>query len=151
VKSSSDSNTSLVLNEEALVSEDYDPLVPNSVPTSLFSFLSNSIHSFAHLAMPFAIQTWLGLANITATASTGNNVGTESRQIALLQSLDRSYDSIVSTNHISYRASKAQGSALITLTEKGFIDQNHPFYSTLISLKKDIRVSYVLLFFLFGI
>jgi len=75
------------------------------------SFIKQSLAAYAHLALPFASDAHE--IAIKATSSTEREV---LHQIA---DLDARYEAMT-LNHITRRASKAQGVALLTLFSKGF-------------------------------
>jgi urease accessory protein len=87
---------------------------PSNVPANIqatVSFIKQSLAAYAHLALPFAADAH----EVATNASTLTEVDT----IHQLQELDGRYEAMT-LNHITRRASKAQGVALLTLFSKGF-------------------------------
>ena len=84
---------------------------PSNVPANIqatVSFIKQSLAAYAHLALPFAADAH----EVTVHA-------TEIDTLHQLQGLDGRYEAMT-LNHITRRASKAQGVALLTLFSKGF-------------------------------
>ena len=78
---------------------------------SLREFLSHNIHTFAHSA------------GITATTAFDALLSDDvSEVVKKIQDIDMFYDACT-TNHIAKRASKAQGSAYLTLATRAFGDK----------------------------
>ena len=84
--------------------------IPANVEATL-TFINQSLAAYARLALPFASDAH----DIAVNAS----VSTERDVLHHLQELDRRYESMT-LNHVTRRASKAQGVALLTLLSKGF-------------------------------
>lgn len=86
------------------------PKVPVNVQ-SIIAFIQQSLAAYAHLALPFA-------ADAHEVAVQASEL-TEGDTLHQLQELDGRYEAMT-LNHITRRASKAQGVALLTLFSKGF-------------------------------
>lgn len=87
---------------------------PSNVPANIqatVSFIKQSLAAYAHLALPFAADAH----EVAVHASALTEVDT----LHQLQELDGRYEAMT-LNHITRRASKAQGVALLTLFSKGF-------------------------------
>jgi urease accessory protein len=87
---------------------------PSNVPANIqatVSFIKQSLAAYAHLALPFAADAH----EIAVHASALTGIDT----LHQLQELDGRYEAMT-LNHITKRASKAQGVALLTLFSKGF-------------------------------
>ncbi|KAJ3174697.1 hypothetical protein HDU87_006946 [Geranomyces variabilis] len=76
--------------------------------TSLLPYVRASLHSYAHASLPFVRDVWACLDGLD-TAEAGHE-----------GSVDQNCDSLIGTNHIARRASRAQGAAYLTLAIRGF-------------------------------
>lgn len=83
----------------------------SQAPASIVGFIRDSLAAYARLALPFASDAHNTMENAVEKGKDAT--------IAGLQALDRHYEAM-SLNHITRRASKAQGVALLTLFSKGF-------------------------------
>jgi len=86
------------------------PKAPTSIQATV-TFIKQSLAAYARLALPFASDAH----TVTASATTS----TEESILNQLYELDTRYEAMT-LNHITRRASKAQGVALLTLFSKGF-------------------------------
>ncbi|KAG8812678.1 hypothetical protein FRC17_001909, partial [Serendipita sp. 399] len=75
------------------------------------TFIEESLAAYARLALPFVSDTH--------SLIIGHPTATDEELLARLQTLDQRYEAMT-LNHITRRASKAQGVALLTLFSKGF-------------------------------
>ena len=82
----------------------------SQAPVSILGFIKDSLAAYARLALPFASD---------AHAIMEDALESSKDPALALQTLDRHYEAM-SLNHITRRASKAQGVALLTLFSKGF-------------------------------
>lgn len=90
--------------------------LPTSSPagSDILTFLRNSVDTYARSALPFARDAH----RIAAAYASGKTVGLDVA-LATLARLDALYDAST-LNHVTRRASCAQGAALLTLYTKGF-------------------------------
>ncbi|KAJ3045601.1 hypothetical protein HK097_001179 [Rhizophlyctis rosea] len=82
---------------------------------SLISFISTSLHNLAHSSIPYVRSAWSCLDS----DSMQNSDTPPSEE---LLRLDKLYDALTGSNHVARRASIAQGSAYLTVMERGFVD-----------------------------
>ncbi|KAG8959642.1 hypothetical protein FRC03_007672 [Tulasnella sp. 419] len=90
------------------------PQIPHLVRLTI-NFVRDSLHSYSHSSLPF-------IRCVHETLDQGKGGATGERKEAVLKEitdLDNLYE-IMTLNHVSRRASKAQGVALLTLFSKGF-------------------------------
>jgi urease accessory protein len=90
--------------------------LPTASPagSDILSFLRNSVDTYARSALPFARD-----AHRIAAAYTSGKIAGLDVALAMLARLDALYDAST-LNHVTRRASCAQGAALLTLYTKGF-------------------------------
>ncbi|CAE6433287.1 unnamed protein product [Rhizoctonia solani] len=84
----------------------------STAPESTINFMRDNLHSYAHSAIPFVQHANRIMDNYKAT-------GDDTDALNRLLELDDLYDKMT-LNHVSRRASKTQGVALLTLYSKGF-------------------------------
>ncbi|CEL63675.1 putative urease accessory protein UreF-like OS=Schizosaccharomyces pombe (strain 972 / ATCC 24843) GN=SPAC29A4,13 PE=3 SV=1 [Rhizoctonia solani AG-1 IB] len=84
----------------------------STVPESTINFMRDSLHSYAHGAIPFVHHANRIMENFKST-------GDDSDALNRLLELDDLYDKMT-LNHVTRRASKSQGVALLTLYSRGF-------------------------------
>ncbi|KAG8849831.1 hypothetical protein FRB91_009585 [Serendipita sp. 411] len=84
--------------------------IPQGIQATLV-FIEQSLAAYARLSLPFVSDTHSLIVNETAA--------TNEKLLVALQSFDQRYEAMT-LNHITRRASKAQGVALLTLFSKGF-------------------------------
>jgi len=84
------------------------------VGSDILAFLRNSVDTYARSALPFARD-----AHRTAAAYVSGKIAGLGVALATLARLDALYDAST-LNHVTRRASCAQGAALLTLYTKGF-------------------------------
>ena len=82
--------------------------------SDILTFLRNSVDTYARSALPFARD-----AHRTAATYASGKIATLDVALATLARLDALYDAST-LNHVTRRASCAQGAALLTLYTKGF-------------------------------
>ncbi|KAH0839808.1 hypothetical protein J3R83DRAFT_753 [Lanmaoa asiatica] len=102
---------------------------------ALIGFIHDSLHSYAHAALPVVSDAHRIVAPLSTTPA--EPVGDP---LASLMSLDAFYESIT-PNHVARRASTSQGVALLTLYSKAFAPppNTHPVASLVDQLKLAIR------------
>jgi urease accessory protein len=90
--------------------------LPTSNPagSDIFAFLGNSVDTYARSALPFARD-----AHRVTAAYASKQIVELDQALAVLARLDALYDAST-LNHVTRRASCAQGAALLTLYTKGF-------------------------------
>lgn len=84
---------------------------PTNIQATL-DFIRESLSAYARIALPFSTEAHSITSESTIKLS-------ETTALSRLQLLDRQYETMT-LNHITRRASKAQGVALLTLFSKGF-------------------------------
>ncbi|KAJ4484543.1 hypothetical protein C8R41DRAFT_733948, partial [Lentinula lateritia] len=97
------------------------------------SFMSDSISAYARSALPFVSDVHRVVRGVT----TGESSNSE-RYLQKIQDLDDLYD-VMTLNHVTKRASKSQGVALLTLYSKGFSES--PYSSTSPSMSTSTSTS----------
>lgn len=90
-------------------------LLPPSKTDGTLAFVQDSLHNHAHSALPFTSDAHR-LVSVLSESSTQSRID---QALAALITLDRSYESIT-LNHVTRRASTAQGAALLTLHARAF-------------------------------
>lgn len=102
--------------------------------TPLLAFVHDSLHSYAHSALPVVSDAHRIMSTVTA-----EHVNLRGPLDALV-SLDAFYESIT-LNHVARRASTSQGVALLTLYSKAFAPAHspHPAASLVDQLKLAVR------------
>ncbi|KAG8218523.1 hypothetical protein J3R82DRAFT_4162 [Butyriboletus roseoflavus] len=108
--------------------------------TALLGFIHDSLHSYAHTALPVVSDAHRIVAPLSTTPAEPINLRDP---LAALMSLDACYESIM-LSHIARRASTAQGVALLTLYSKAFappssFPNTHPVAFLVDQLKLAIR------------
>ncbi|KAI0258598.1 UreF-domain-containing protein [Gloeopeniophorella convolvens] len=88
--------------------------VPGPAGADTLAFLRSSVDTYARSALPFARD-----AHRVAAAYASGDVGELGSALAALARVDALYDAST-LNHVTRRASCAQGAALLTLYTKGF-------------------------------
>ncbi|KAJ3860708.1 hypothetical protein EV359DRAFT_48624 [Lentinula novae-zelandiae] len=101
------------------------------------SFMSDSISAYARSALPFVSDVHrVVTTGEDATIDVDDDVegpSNSERYLQKIQDLDDLYD-VMTLNHVTRRASKSQGVALLTLYSKGFSESPYSSTSTLPSL-----------------
>lgn len=108
--------------------------------TALLGFIHDSLHSYAHTALPVVADAHRIVAPLSATHAEPID---RRDPLPALMSLDAFYESIT-LNHIARRASTSQGVALLTLYSKAFAPPSsspttHPVASLVDQLKLAVR------------
>ncbi|KAJ3277707.1 hypothetical protein HDU76_010211, partial [Blyttiomyces sp. JEL0837] len=98
-------------------------LINTRPPTSLQSYIRHSIHNFAMSSLPYVYFTWKCInESMVRFKNNSNQQQQENTYIySCLKHLDSSYDSIVGSNHVGRRASRALGAGFLTMLEKGLL------------------------------
>ncbi|PVG03511.1 hypothetical protein CPB86DRAFT_669193, partial [Serendipita vermifera] len=94
----------------SIVSETTISPIPSNISITI-GFIKESLAAYSKLALPFATDAHELIQSLPRQS--------ESQVITKLHELDRLFESMT-LNHVSRRASKAQGVALLTLFSKGF-------------------------------
>lgn len=92
--------------------------VTSSKTDGTLGFVQDNLHNHAHSALPF-ISDAHSLVCALSESSTHSSPALIDQTLAALITLDRSYESIT-LNHVTRRASTAQGAALLTLHARAF-------------------------------
>ncbi|KND01561.1 uncharacterized protein SPPG_03361 [Spizellomyces punctatus DAOM BR117] len=92
--------------------------------SSLVSFVTASLHSYAHSAVPYVRAAWQALDETGLDADTDSlptkRTDRVKNVVQKLQVLDEEYDGLTGSNHVARRASRTQGAAFLTLLVRGF-------------------------------
>lgn len=83
------------------------------------NFIRDSVGTYARSALPFVADVHRVVAKAAADGDIGDSVGPLDRVCKKIKALDDLYDTMT-LNHVTKRASKSQGVALLTLYTKGF-------------------------------
>ncbi|KAM5535467.1 hypothetical protein V8D89_010804 [Ganoderma adspersum] len=100
---------------------DLSPTTSLSTPDKMdytVNFLRDSLSTYAHSALPFVLDTHRTVEQYLQGADSGTANQFDTITSGILE-LDELYESMT-LNHITRRASKSQGVALLTLFSKGF-------------------------------
>ncbi|CCL98586.1 uncharacterized protein FIBRA_00587 [Fibroporia radiculosa] len=87
-------------------------------------FLRNSLATYAHSALPFVSDTHEIVDAFLALPSDDFSADTSADTLNHIKALDDLYEAMT-LNHVTRRASKSQGVALLTLYAKGFSKPPH--------------------------
>ncbi|KAI6100288.1 hypothetical protein F5141DRAFT_1009875 [Pisolithus sp. B1] len=92
-------------------------LTPSKTDGTL-AFVQDNLHNHAHSALPFTSDAH-SLVCALSESSTHSSLAQVDQTLAALIILDRSYESMT-LNHVTRRASTAQGTAMLTLHARAF-------------------------------
>ena len=92
---------------------------PPSLTRSTINFVRDSVHTYAHNALPF-VKAVYDVCSLHRDFSDSDESAVLERSLQSLKEIDDLYESMT-LNHVAKRASTAQGVAHLTLLSKGFI------------------------------
>ncbi|KAJ3806383.1 hypothetical protein F5876DRAFT_50155 [Lentinula aff. lateritia] len=98
------------------------------------AFMSDSVGAYARSALPFVADAYRVVRGVVIG---GDGDGDLERHLQKIQELDALYD-VMTLNHVTKRASKSQGVALLTLYSKGFSDPSTSTMASLVSRYKTL-------------
>ncbi|KAJ3196098.1 hypothetical protein HK101_010119 [Irineochytrium annulatum] len=105
-------------------------LDPRRDPTSLQRFILSSVHALAASHLPYASESH---------ACARDHAGEPAKALGAIVKLDGSMDALVGGNHVARRASRAQGSAYVSLLEKGFLEERPEWAGLIGAFRREIR------------
>ncbi|KAJ3846851.1 hypothetical protein EV368DRAFT_52157 [Lentinula lateritia] len=99
------------------------------------AFMSDSVGAYARSALPFVADAYRVVRGVVIGGDGGD--GDLETHLRKIQELDALYD-VMTLNHVTKRASKSQGVALLTLYSKGFSDPSTSTMASLVSRYKTL-------------